>query len=188
MHISDISLIGWIHTVACTAALVLGGWNIVAVKGSPAHKLRGTWYAATMLVAMLLSFGIYRFDIPVGPGGVSNAGVFGLFHWLSVATIFLVMLGYLAASRQQRGFWAYTHPIAMTLSYYLLVGGLTNELFARLDILRPYAYTVINGKRVFGTAGGIRLTVWATELATLFLLILFVVKVWRYRRHQHGAP
>ena len=187
MHISDVSLIGWFHTIACIAALVFGGWNIVAVKGTASHRLRGTGYAVTMVVAMGLSFGIYRFDIPLVRGAKSAAGVFGFFHWLSVAAIVLTVLGYYAASRQQRGFWAYTHPIAMTVSYYLLVGGLINELFARLSILRPFAFTVINGQRVFGTTRAIQMTHLANELAAFLLLILFTAKVWRYRRHKRTA-
>jgi hypothetical protein len=40
MHISDISIIGWFHTFACIAALVLGAMNLVAGKGAPPHKRR----------------------------------------------------------------------------------------------------------------------------------------------------
>lgn len=186
MHISGISWIGWIHTIACIAALGLGGWNLVALKGSPGHKFRGTAYAATIVVAMALSFGIYHFDIPLR-GGRIGPGVFGFFHWLAVAAIVLTVLGYYASMRQQHGFWAYTHPIAMMLTYYLLVGGLINELFARLNVLRPFAFTVVNGQRVFTITPVIQTTRLATELATLVVLLLFVVKVWRYRRHQRHA-
>lgn len=186
MHVSDISGIGWIHALACIAALGLGGWNLVAIKGSPSHRFRGTAYAASMIVAMALSFGIYRFDIPFR-GGRIGPGVFRFFHWLSVAALLLTVLGYYASTRQQRGFWAYTHPIAMTLSYYLLVGGLINELFARLKLLRPFAFTIVNGQRVFTTTPVIQHTREATELATLFVLLLFVVKVWRYRRQRDSA-
>src|SRR5215469_144456 len=116
MHIADISIIGWIHTVGCIAALV----------------------------AMSLSLLIYRFDIPLVRGARPGPHVFGLFHWFTVFALFFVLLGYFASSRQGRGLWAYTHPVAMTLSYYLLIGDLINELFARVNVLRPYAVDIIN--------------------------------------------
>jgi hypothetical protein len=75
----------------------------------------------------------------------------------------------------------------MSLSYYLLAGGLINERFARLNILRPFAFTIINGERVFGTTRAVSMTHSATELATLVVLILFIVRVWRYRRDERTA-
>jgi uncharacterized membrane protein len=186
MRLAGISVIGWIHTVACIAALVLGAMNLVATKGTRRHKLRGSAYAASMIVAMGLSLAIYRFDIPMARGRLAGPGVFGLFHWLAVATIFFTLLGYYAASRQGRGFWAYMHPIAMTVSYYLLIGGLINELFARVNALRPFAYTMVYGKPTFGSRA-VGLTQFAATLAAAFILILFSIKVWRYRRGRAAS-
>jgi uncharacterized membrane protein len=181
MRIADISIIGWIHTIACIAALVFGAMNLVAAKGTPRHKFRGLGYTVSMVVAMGLSLFIYRFDIPLVRGARPGPGVFGLFHWFTVFALFFTLLGYYASSRQSRGFWAYTHPVAMTLSYYLLIGGLINELFARVNLLRPYSFDVINGKPVF-PSHIVNMTHAANELAFLIILILFCVKVWRYRR------
>lgn len=181
MHIADISIIGWIHTTGCIAALVFGAMNLVAAKGTPHHKFRGLSYLISMIVAMGLSFWIYRFDIPLVRGARPGPHVFGLFHWFTVFALFFTLLGYYAASRQGRGFWAYTHPVAMTLSYYLLVGGLINELFARVNLLRPHAFDIINGKPVF-PSHTVQMTHFANELAFLVILVLFCVKVWRYRR------
>lgn len=186
MHIADISVIGWVHTIACVAALVLGAMNLVAAKGTSPHKRRGAGYVVAMVVAMGLSLLIYHFDIPLVRGAKPGPGVFGLFHWLTIAALFLTLLGYYAASRQGRGFWAYLHPIAMTLSYYLLVGGLINELFARLYILRPFAFTVVHGRLIFGSRA-VGMTQFAAELATLIVLILFIAKVWRYRRRSRAS-
>jgi hypothetical protein len=183
MHIADISVIGWFHTIACVVALFLGGWNIVAGKGTPPHKGRGTGYVVSMVVAMGLSLAIDRFDIPLVRSRVPGPGVFGLFHWLAVAAIFFTLLGYYAASHQTRAFWAYTHPISMTLSYYLLLNGLISELFSRVSILRPFEFTVIRGKPVFGSHV-LRLTQSTVEIGVLLLLILFSGKVWRYRREH----
>lgn len=181
MHVADISLIGWIHTMGCIAALLFGAMNLVAAKGTPHHKFRGLSYTISMVVAMGLSLLIYRFDIPLVRGARPGPHVFGLFHWFTVFALFFTLLGYYAASRQLRGFWAYTHPVAMTLSYYLLIGGLINETFARVNILRPHAFDIINGKPVF-PSHIVNATQITNELAFLVILILFCVKVWRYRR------
>lgn len=181
MRIADISIIGWIHTMGCIVALIFGAMNLVAAKGTPHHKFRGLGYTISMVVAMGLSLLIYRFDIPLVRGARPGHGVFGLFHWFTVFTLLFVLLGYYAASRQNRGFWAYTHPVAMTLSYYLLIGGLINEVFARVNVLRPHAFDIINGKPVF-PSHIVNMTHIANEFAFLIILILFCVKVWRYRR------
>lgn len=181
MQLADISIIGWIHTLGCIAALFFGAWNLIAAKGTPHHKFRGTGYAASMVIAMGLSLFIYRFDIPLARGTRPGPHVFGLFHWFTVFALFFTLLGYFAASRQSRGFWAYTHPVAMTLSYYLLIGGLINELFARVNLLRPYSFDLVNGRPVF-PSHTVQMTQTANELAFLIILILFCVKVWRYRR------
>ncbi|MGH9715956.1 MAG: hypothetical protein ACRD4R_04405 [Candidatus Acidiferrales bacterium] len=134
-----------------------------------------------MVVAMVLSLFIFRFDIPLVSGKAEVPGVFGLFHWLAIAALFFTLLGYFAASRQSRGLWAYTHPISMTLSYSLLVGGLINELFARLDVLRPLAFVTVHGRAVFGSRG-VQMTQFAADVVTLIVVILFCMKVRRYRR------
>ncbi|HKF51641.1 MAG TPA: hypothetical protein VKB26_04975 [Candidatus Acidoferrales bacterium] len=181
MHLAGISIIGWIHTIGCIAALIFGAMNLVAAKGTPHHKFRGLGYTVSMVVAMGLSLFLYHFDIPVVRGARPGPGLFGLFHWFTVFALFFVLLGYYASSRQGRGLWAYTHPVAMTLSYYLLIGDLINELFARVNVLRPYAVDIINGKPVF-PSHIVGITQNADGLAFLIILILFCVKVWRYRR------
>jgi uncharacterized membrane protein len=186
MQLADISIIGWIHTFACIAALIFGAWNLVAAKGTPPHKRRGTLYVISMVVAMGLSFLIYRFDIPLVRGEIPGPHVFGLFHVFSVAALFFVLLGYFAAFRQSRAFWAYAHPVPMTLSYYILIGGLINELFARVDLLRPFAFTKIHGRVVFGSPA-VGLTQFSADIATVILLILFCIKVWRYRRASRAS-
>ncbi|HEV2288859.1 MAG TPA: hypothetical protein VGR81_07900 [Candidatus Acidoferrales bacterium] len=183
MHIADISIIGWIHTIGCIAALVFGAWNLVAAKGTPRHKFRGLGYTISMVVAMGLSLLIYRFDIPLVRSAAPGPDVFGLFHWLAINALFFTLLGYYAASRQNRGFWAYAHPISMTLSYYFLVNGLISELFSRINALRPFEFTIVNSKPVFGSPV-LRMTQLTVELSTLFLLILFSAKVWRYRHSR----
>ena len=72
MRLEDVGLLGWLHTLACLAALVAGGWNTVMFDRGRWHRWRGHIYAGSMIVANLLVFVIYRFDMnyrgPPGPG------------------------------------------------------------------------------------------------------------------------
>jgi hypothetical protein len=181
MRVAGISIIGWIHTVACIAALGFGAMNLVAAKGTSRHALRGAGYAASMIVAMALSLFMYRFDFPLARGSQPEAGIFGLAHWFTVFALSFTLLGWYAASHKSRAFGAYAHPVAMTLSYYLLIGGLINELFVRVNILRPYAFDVINGKPVF-PSHTVRMTHIFNDFTFVTILILFCVRVWRYRK------
>ncbi len=181
MHFENVGLPGWLHTLACMAALVAGGWNTVTFDRGRWHRWRGHIYAGSMIVANLLVFVIYRFDMKFrGPPG---PGIFGFFHWLAVAALIFTAIGWLAALRQRNAILAYVHPVAMLLSYYVLVGGLANELFARLDVLRPLAVTMIDGAPRFGSriTG---MTQGALMLATFALIVLFVIRVALRRRER----
>ncbi len=186
MDMQGVSPVGWMHTIACIAALIAGGWNIVAEKGTGPHKLRGHIYAWSMIAANVLAFFIYRFDLDIAHQFRPGANVFGFFHWLAVAALFFTLAGYYAAFRQQRGFWAYAHPVSMVLSYYILAGGLINELFARITALRPFAVTIVNGHRQFGApAIAIAQNLWLA--ASLILIVYFIARTARYRRRHRRA-
>ena len=176
MHVADITLIGWIHTLACLVALVAGALNLAAEKGTPQHKAVGSAYFWSMIVLNLSAFGIYRFDVAQFRPLVAGPHVFGLFHWFAVAALALVLIGRFAASRQERGFWAYTHPIAMILSYYFLIGGGVNEVFARIDIFRVLAFPP--GTRAhFGGSPVIGLVHTGWMALTILILIYFCIRV-----------
>jgi uncharacterized membrane protein len=180
MHIHDITLIGWVHTLACLIALVAGGWNIVGAKGTPRHILMGRVYVVAMIVLNLSAFAIYKFDIAQFAPFKAGPNVFGFFHWLAVAALVFVLVGYYAARHQNRAFWSYVHPVAMTLSYYDLVGGGINEAFARLDPLRALAVASTGGAR-FG-APVIGMTQTAAMAATIIMIVYFIARVALYRR------
>jgi len=127
MAISNISVLGWIHTAACVMALVTGAWNLLLPKGTPLHRRAGRLYVAAMLIANLGILAVYRFDIASFRPFRGGPGIFGIFHWEAVTTLALLALAVYAAPRQRRAVWAYIHPIAMLLTYYILVGGLINE-------------------------------------------------------------
>ena len=76
MRLSEVSVIGWIHTIACLVALVAGAWSIAIAKRTPAHKRWGTWYATSQVVQTISSFAVYKFDLPVFPRPGSTIGGF----------------------------------------------------------------------------------------------------------------
>ncbi|HEV7692545.1 MAG TPA: hypothetical protein VGO52_17040 [Hyphomonadaceae bacterium] len=189
MRLDDVSLIGAIHGLACILALIAGGWNIVTFDRGANHRLRGAIYVWSMIAANLLVFVIYDFDIDFASGR-AGAGIFGFFHYLAISALVFTAIGWLAAYRQRHGVWAYVHPISMTLGYYVLIGGLINEAFARIDALRPLSYTMTEQGPRFGssTTG---MTQSAAMLATLLLIILFIVRVGLRRRklkQRRAAP
>lgn len=185
MHMDGVGLIGWLHTLACMAALVLGGWNTVVFDRGRWHRLRGHAYAWSMIVANVLVFAIYKFDMDF-INMKFGAGVLGFFHWLAIAAIVFTLIGWFASFRQRHGVWAYTHPVAMMLSYYVLLGGLVNELFVRVEALRPFAFTEVNGNPRFGTAIT-GMTQTAVMAATFLMIGLFVVRVALRRRKRKAG-
>jgi uncharacterized membrane protein len=187
MHIGDITMIGWLHTVACVLAFFAGAHNLVAEKGTPRHRLVGRTYFWSMIVLNLTSLTVYRFDIASFRPFVAGPSVFGVFHWLAVITLCFVLLGRFAAARQNRAIWAYTHPIAMTLSYYILIGGAINEAFARLDALHALALHSMHATN--GNAVGaplIGLTHSAAMAGAFIIILYFTAKVALYRRAQRA--
>ena len=61
MRLEDVGLLGWLHTLACIAALVAGGWNSVIFDRGRWHQLRGDIYVWSTIVANVLVFVIYDF-------------------------------------------------------------------------------------------------------------------------------
>jgi uncharacterized membrane protein len=133
----DLVPLGWIHTLACLAALAFGAWVLATPKGTPAHRRVGRWYLIAQLVLNLTALGVYRL------------GVFFFPHVLAIITLGLIAIGWLAARfHQPGGLWKHAHLSAMILSYYMLIGGGVNEVYLRIDALR--AYVSVNGGRVIG--------------------------------------
>ena len=170
MRWSDITVIGYVHTLLCVIALLIGGFMIFSRKGSPVHRRMGRWYVGAMVVANLSAFGILPYGLDV-------------FHGVAVATLVVLIVGFVAASRQKAAPWAYLHPLGMIASYYSLVGGAINEAFSRIDVLHTAALSSSPGAALLQT----RLVV-ATHLVNILvfvvLLLVFVAQVARYR---HGA-
>lgn len=78
------------HAFLALASLMLGGWQLfVSKKGTPAHRLAGRVWVASMLFVAVSSFWITEI----------REGRFSFLHVLSVVTIVTVSLGVLAAVR-----------------------------------------------------------------------------------------
>jgi uncharacterized membrane protein len=140
MLIANISVMGWLHSIACIVALIAGTIVMTARKGTRSHRRLGWWYAGAMAVQAVTIMAVYRFDIL--PGRIPKVGphIFGMFHWMAVASFIAVALAILAATRQRRSaIWAHVHAQAMLFSYYLLMGGLINEAIVRVMPLRDLA-------------------------------------------------
>jgi uncharacterized membrane protein len=75
------------HLAAIAGAFVLGTWNIIGIKGTPAHRLRGRVYLLLMIAAALTSFGIQGM----------NKGGFSFLHLLSLFVLVMVPYGWWSA-------------------------------------------------------------------------------------------
>ena len=76
--------VGLIHLISGILSLLFGGLVIVMKKGTTIHKRVGYIYVFNMTILLLSSFGIYRLF-----------GKFGLFHYLSLVSIFSLVAGML---------------------------------------------------------------------------------------------
>jgi uncharacterized membrane protein len=131
MRIFDISILGWIHTVACLIALPTGLAVLAMTKGTSRHRRVGLWYFYAMGAANLTALGLYAPIKGIDPG-------FNRFHWMAVGTLAALAVAYVGARRQREALWAYLHPTGMIVSYYFLIGGLINEVFSRAGALQSY--------------------------------------------------
>jgi len=182
MIVSNISLLGWLHALACLAALAAGSWNLALPKGTPLHRQVGRGYMLSMLVLNLSAFGIYKFDIGSFVPFHAGPHIFGLFHWFAVAALVFIAIGWYAARHQDRAFWAYTHPIAMLLSFYDLVGGGINEVFTRVLPLRA---VLIASARAAGPGRQPPILGEVQQLwmaAILVMIVYFIARVALWRR------
>lgn len=191
MLISNISLLGWLHTIACLVALFSGAYVLFARKGTRRHRQLGWWYAGAMVVLNLSVLAIYRFDI-VPATGQSGAGHFGIFHWFAVAALASVLIAVFAAARQRRSrLWSHVHAQAMLGSYYGLIGGLINEMFARITVLRDLALHMSPHAGNITRAGLVGMVQSAAMLAWLLLAVWFHAEVrrrWRSPRRPVVEP
>ena len=122
----NLSLLGWPHTAACLVAMAAFFPLIFIRKGSARHRAWGKVYAIAYAIACITGLGIYRqhkFFFP---------------HWLAIAGLVVLAVGYFAARYKPRG-WRVIHLTAMLLSAENLFGGAVNEAFLRIKPLHAIA-------------------------------------------------
>jgi uncharacterized membrane protein len=152
----DFGMLGWLHLLASVAAMAAFLPAMLVRKGSPRHRASGKMYAIAYAALSVTSLGIYgqqRFWFP---------------HWLALAGLAVLAVGYLAVRAKPRG-WRYLHFVAMLLSAYNLFGGAVNELFLRVAPLRAIAGPSILASPVVGMTHGI------VMMAFVVLILFYVV-------------
>jgi len=143
MVLTGISLLGWLHSIACVIALAIGAYVLGAPKGTRSHLFWGWFYSMAILVQSLLVMAVYNFDFIPGQKTAPGPRTFGFFHVGALLTMAAIVLALFAASRQRKSLaWCLIHIQAMLFTYYLLINALINELFGRVDLLRNYALSL----------------------------------------------
>ncbi len=169
----DLVPLGWIHSLACLAALGFGAWVFATPKGAPTHRRLGRYYLIAQIVLNLTALGIYRL------------GVFFFPHMLALITLALIAVGWLAARfHKPPVVWKHVHLSAMILSYYMLIGGGVNEVYLRIAVLR--GYVAVHGGQVIGMTH-------ALVMLTFLILLLGwngaeMVRALVRRRRRQGRP
>jgi len=165
----DLVPLGWVHLVASLAALAAGILVLLRPKGTPVHKQRGRIYALTLLATNVTALGIYR------------RGVFFFPHWLAIAAIIIMTAGILVAHfKMPRRAWLHVHLTCLLASLYILVGGVVNEIFLRVDFLRRLAPTL--------NSPAVGLTHLAVQILFLMLIGYFNAVVLRSRTKRSVWP
>jgi uncharacterized membrane protein len=186
MLIANISAMGWIHTIACLIALAAGGYVLAGRKGTRRHRRIGWWYVMSMLVLNLSILAVYNFDIV--PGAGQGPGRFGIFHWMTLATLLATVLAVIGAVRQRHSrVWAHVHAQAMLFSYYMLVGGLINELAVRILPLRATVMQVSPHASNPAQTLPVQMAQSLGILVWLVLIVVFTIQVERRPRLPRRA-
>jgi len=116
-----IDILGWSHFLVSAFCLVFGLLILLSKKGTSIHSTRGRIYVFAMIFVNVTALCIYRVDVFFFP------------HWLAIATLIVILLGYWMAAKKPIRRWKGLHIFCMVLSYYMLVGGGINEAFLHLE-------------------------------------------------------
>jgi uncharacterized membrane protein len=164
----DLLPLGWVHFLASLAAMAAGAIVLMRPKGTALHKARGGIYVAAMVVTSLTALGIYR------------RGVFFFPHWLAVAALIITAAAIAAAHfKVPKAGWVHMHLTCMVTSYYLLVGGVVNEAFLRVNFLRRLVPD-------FNSSAAVGMTQFAVMLLFAALIGYFNVAVALRTRSMRG--
>ena len=115
--------LGFVHLLTAVLAVACGTAIVFVRKGTRVHRWLGRGYVGSMLGVNMTAFVIYE---------LFNG--FGLFHWMALASLATVVIGYLPTWRKNPG-WKVTHAYFMTGSYVGLLAALAAETFTRTAVL-----------------------------------------------------
>ena len=124
-------MMGLVHIVAASAALVLGAIVLWLPKGTVQHRWSGRSYLVAMLVLNGAALTVYE----------DSTDGFGVFHYLAFASLVTLACAYLAvALRRPRAAWRPLHGYFMAWSYVGLVGAASGQLAVALKL--PVAWMI----------------------------------------------
>jgi uncharacterized membrane protein len=112
--------VGFVHVVFSVAAIVLGTAVILTRKGTRKHRSLGRAYFVMMLAVNGTALMLYELF-----------GRFGPFHWMALASLGVVLLGYWPTRARHVG-WKAQHAYFMTGSYVGLLAALASEISTRV--------------------------------------------------------
>lgn len=137
------SWLGYFHTSAATAALVLGTFVFPMIKGTRLHKVLGYCYAAALLTTNVTAFGLYHLT-----------GHFGMFHIAAIVSFLTLLAGLIPViTHRPRKSWLTLHYKYTSWSYVGLLAAALSEAAVRLP-RAPFWPAVAFGSAIFFGVGG----------------------------------
>ncbi len=112
--------LGFAHVAVAVLAILFGTLVIAARKGTAYHRRMGRAYFASMLAVNITALAIYELF-----------GRFGPFHWMALASLATLIVGYLPTKTRSPG-WLPRHAYFMAGSYVGLLAALASEIFTRV--------------------------------------------------------
>jgi len=115
--------VGLIHLVVAILAIVAGTLVVLARKGTRVHRWLGRAYVGLMIAVNATAFLIYELF-----------GSVGLFHWMALASLLTVLVGFVAVRSRSPG-WKVRHAYFMSGSFVGLIAALAAEILTRTPLL-----------------------------------------------------
>lgn len=160
MITTNISIIGWLHTLLTVLALACAFVIMFSRKGTKNHRLLGDIYAISLFVGSGLSLTIYR------------TGTFFFPHVLAIITMVAIAIGWLAGRfHQPKWLWKPIHLTCMLISVYLIFGGGINEAFLRIAWLREHGKAIWIGQAHAFTLLGFVLLILLLNFVQLYQFV-----------------
>jgi hypothetical protein len=157
---------GLVHTVAASAAILIGAVIFLRPKGGRAHRWFGYAYSLCMLTVVVTSFTIYRLT-----------GRFNFLHGAAIASSISLSFGLAhAVLRWPRELWQVWHYYWMSWSFIGLVAAFVAEISTRVAM--PYIVAHVGRSYLLGF--------WV--VVGLASLLVFAIGIYLVNRHAPRPP